>query len=79
MVNYDKLIFEWSVPGRKGVELPHILYPQYSLEDSAHLKRTSPLAFSRSQRTRRAAALHEPIGQKPRRRNRILSAWAAAR
>jgi glycine dehydrogenase subunit 2 len=43
MVNYDKLIFEWSVPGRQGVELPKAAYPQYSLSDLGTLGRKSEL------------------------------------
>jgi glycine dehydrogenase subunit 2 len=43
MVNYTKLIFELSVPGRVGVELPRVSFPEYHLDDLNNHLRTTPL------------------------------------
>jgi glycine dehydrogenase subunit 2 len=43
MVNYDKLIFEWSAKGRQGFELPRPVYTAYSLNDLGTHRRKSEL------------------------------------
>jgi len=43
MVNYDKLIFEWSAKGRQGFELPKPVYTAYTLNDLGTHRRKSEL------------------------------------
>jgi glycine dehydrogenase subunit 2 len=44
MLTYDRLVFELSVPGRKGYSLPQNAYPaQYSVDQLGALKRQSAL------------------------------------
>lgn len=43
MVNYDKLIYELSVPGRQGFELPRVRFPEHSLASLGTLRRDRAL------------------------------------
>ncbi|HOW38784.1 MAG TPA: aminomethyl-transferring glycine dehydrogenase subunit GcvPB, partial [Bacillota bacterium] len=43
MLKYDRLVFEISVPGRRGYSLPENRYPQDSLDDLGNLGRAIPL------------------------------------